>query len=159
MLEKQLVKTNQDIVQLFTILEPIWREVFTPIIGIDQVTYMMTNYQSIDNIKQEIASGAQYFLIRYKGENVGYTAYEETDTQIYISKLYLNNSVRGKGLSSQLFDWYDELGKGKVLHLNVNQGNEQAIKIYEHKGFKRVDERYVDIGEGYIMNDYVYEKN
>lgn len=159
MLEYYEVKTHEDIENLFKVVEVIWKEVFTPIIGSDQVSYMMVNYQSVKCIEKEINEGAHYLMLMYEGKCVGYTAYEESYEQVYISKLYLDSNYRGLGLSSEVFRFYDNLGKGKVLHLNVNQGNALAIAVYEHKGFKRVDERYVDIGEGYIMNDYIYEKD
>ncbi|MGO2083724.1 GNAT family N-acetyltransferase [Vagococcus sp.] len=158
MLEKQTIKTSIEVATLFNVLEKIWREVFTPIIGEKQVDYMMEHYQSKAAIQGEIEAGAQYFLLFSNGKPVGYTAYEETAEQIYISKLYLAANSRGKGLSSAVFDWYEELGKGKTLHLNVNQGNQLAIAVYEHRGFKQVGERYVDIGEGFVMNDFIYEK-
>lgn len=157
-LKKTPVKTSIEIKTLFNVVQPIWQEVFTPIIGNEQVAYMLENYQSIDNITTEIDNGTHYFLLSYDGKFVGYTAYEETDTQIYISKLYLSSELRGKGFSSDIFNWYEELGKGKTLHLNVNQGNKLAISVYEHRGFKCIGDRYVDIGAGYVMNDYIYEK-
>lgn len=158
-LTKLPVITNQGINQLFEVVQVIWKDVFTPIIGSEQVAYMLKNYQSIENITHEINEGARYFLLTYENQAVGYTAYEETEEHIYISKLYLAEGVRGKGLSSDIFNWYETLAKGKKLHLNVNQGNKLAISVYEHRGFERVGERYVEIGEGYIMNDYIYEKN
>lgn len=130
-LVKQEVKTVAEVEELFIVLERIWREVFTPIIGANQVEYMMENYQSPQNIMQEIEDGAHYFLLVLDGKPIGYTAYEINE----------------------------EIGKGKKLHLNVNQGNKLAISVYEHRGFERVGERYVDIGEGYIMDDYIYEKD
>lgn len=157
-LKKIPVKTDQEVTQLFSVVQNIWQEVFTPIIGSKQVDYMLKNYQSIENIQSEIAQDAHYFLLTYQDKFVGYTAYEESEEQIYISKLYLDSTLRGKGLTSDIFNWYEELAKGKKLHLNVNQGNELAIAVYEHRGFKRVGERYVDIGEDYVMNDYIYEK-
>ncbi|MGX7012790.1 GNAT family N-acetyltransferase [Vagococcus silagei] len=158
-LVKQEVKTATEVEELFIVLERIWREVFTPIIGANQVEYMMENYQSPQNIRQEIEDGAHYFLLTLDGKPIGYTAYEINDEQVYISKIYLGSESRGKGLSSEVFNWYEEIGKGKKLHLNVNQGNKLAISVYEHRGFERVGERYVDIGEGYIMDDYIYEKD
>lgn len=152
------VETNQDIEALFIVLKEIWEEVFTPIIGEKQVAYMMKNYQSIDNIKQEIEKGAQYYFLMYNQQAVGYTAYESTEDKIYISKIYIHQNYRGKGLMTKIFNWYFELGKGKTLYLNVNQGNQLAISVYEHFGFQQVGERYVDIGEGYIMNDFIYER-
>ncbi|MBO0475619.1 GNAT family N-acetyltransferase [Vagococcus sp. DIV0080] len=157
-LQKIPVTTTSDINTLFPVVTDIWQEVFTPIIGDKQVAYMLKNYQSIENITKEIKEGASYFLLILDDVPVGYTAYEETDDFIYISKLYLTSTLRGKGLSSDVFAWYESLATGKKLHLNVNQGNALAISVYEHKGFTRVGERYVDIGEGYVMNDYIYEK-
>lgn len=136
----------------------IWKEVFTPIIGAKQVAYMMKHYQSIENITQEIQEGVHYYFWELDNQPVGYTAYQDQGDKIYISKLYLNQSLRGKCLMSSVFDWYETLGKRKTLFLNVNQGNRLAISVYEHRGFIKVGERYVDIGEGYIMNDFIYEK-
>lgn len=157
-IEKVPVHTQQEIQQLFDVVQVIWQEVFTPIIGSEQVAYMLENYQSIENIQAEIDSGANYFLLFFDGEAVGYTAYEESDSQIYISKLYLTSKLRGKGLTSAIFNWYEQIGRGKTLHLNVNQNNKLAIQVYEHRGFIRVGERNVDIGEGYFMTDFIYEK-
>ncbi|MFW8052355.1 GNAT family N-acetyltransferase [Vagococcus fluvialis] len=157
-LQKIAVQSESEVQQLFDVVQDIWQEVFTPIIGEKQVAYMLKNYQSIENIQSEIANQANYFLLSYNDQFVGYTAYEETEEQIYISKLYLSSNLRGKGLSSCIFNWYEEIGEGKTLHLNVNQGNKLAIAVYEHRGFTQVGERYVDIGEGYVMNDYIYEK-
>ena len=157
-LKKIPVQSTEEVEELFQVVQEIWQEVFTPIIGEEQVRYMLKNYQSIEMIQSEIDNNARYFLLSYEGEPVGYTAYEETEEQIYISKLYLSSHLRGKGLSSNIFNWYEDLAKGKKLHLNVNQGNTLAIAVYEHRGFTQVGERYVDIGEGYVMNDYIYEK-
>lgn len=157
-LKKIAVHSPEEVTALFEVVQEIWQEVFTPIIGEKQVAYMLKNYQSIEMIQSEIDNGAHYFLLYLDELPVGYTAYEETEEQIYISKLYLSSSLRGKGLSSDIFNWYEEIGKGKTLHLNVNQGNKLAISVYEHRGFTRVGERYVDIGEGYVMDDYIYEK-
>lgn len=157
-LQKIPIQSTEEVTQLFDVVQEIWQEVFTPIIGEEQVAYMLKNYQSVEMIQAEIDNKAKYYLLSYNNKFVGYTAYEETKEQIYISKLYLTSTLRGKGLSSQIFNWYEEIGRGKTLHLNVNQGNKLAISVYEHRGFSRTGERYVDIGEGYVMNDYIYEK-
>ncbi len=96
--------------------------------------------------KRSPARSSLSFVIRRRPA-VGYTAYEETQQQIYLSKLYLHQSTRGKGYASQVFDWYEEITSGKTLHLNVNKQNQQAIAVYEHRGF-RVSERTVAIGSG-----------
>jgi ribosomal protein S18 acetylase RimI-like enzyme len=40
--------------------------------------------------------------------------------------------------------------------LNVNKNN-NAILAYEHLGFKKIQEERKEIGNGFIMDDYVYE--
>ena len=48
-------------------------------------------------------------FIKSEEKTVGYTAYEEINGKIYLSKLYLLNKVRGQGLTSSVFRWYEEL--------------------------------------------------
>ena len=43
------------------------------------------------------------------------------------------------------------------ITLTVNKYNLPAICIYEKVGFNRVDSIETDIGNGYVMDDYVYE--
>ncbi|WRS26377.1 GNAT family N-acetyltransferase [Oscillospiraceae bacterium MB08-C2-2] len=155
------IQTKQDVAELLPLLQKIWREVFPPIIGAEQTEYMLCHYQSPDNIMHEITDGAQYFLIEADGERVGYTAYEIRADHLFISKIYLLNSQRGKGLSSGLFDWLEnearKAGKNR-LHLHVNRKNQQAIAVYQHKGFAVVDSVDHDIGNGYVMDDFYMEK-
>lgn len=101
------VKNEKDLAVLMPLLKEIWSEVFTPIIGADQVAYMLANYQSQANIEDEMKKGAHYLLLVYDSKPVGYTAYEENEEEVYLSKLYLHANTRGKGFSSQVFDWYE----------------------------------------------------
>ena len=42
------------------------------------------------------------------------------------------------------------------IELNVNKNNE-TTGIYEKLGFKRIRSEVIDIGKGFVMDDYVYE--
>ncbi|WP_430612730.1 GNAT family N-acetyltransferase [Enterococcus sp. DIV0876] len=158
MLNKKIVQTAHDYQTLMDLIQSIWPEVFEPIIGKAQVDYMLAHYQSLEVIKKEIQAGAVYLILEADGQPVGYTAYEETDKQVYLSKLYLDKTTRGKGYASAIFDWYEALAQGKTLHLNVNKYNKQAIAVYEHRGFVKVGQRVADIGDGFVMDDYIFEK-
>lgn len=161
MLIRTAVQTHDEISDLFPVVEEIWREVFTPMIGPEQVDYMLIHYQSIPVIEKEIAAGAHYFGLRWQGELVGYTAYELKDDHIlYISKLYIKQAYRGKGLMAEIFKWYDDLAQTwqRKQQLRVNQANQNAIAVYQHRGFTIVKEQRVAIREGFVMTDYVLEK-
>ena len=45
-----------------------------------------------------------------------------------------------------------------ALYLNVNKHNENAIGFYRINGFSIVKEEVIDIGNGFVMDDYVFEK-
>jgi ribosomal protein S18 acetylase RimI-like enzyme len=44
------------------------------------------------------------------------------------------------------------------LWLQVNRGNAPAIAAYRKQGFRIVESRVFDIGNGFVMDDYVMEK-
>ena len=43
------------------------------------------------------------------------------------------------------------------ITLTVNKYNFVAVCAYEKLGFTRIGEAETDIGDGYIMDDYLYE--
>jgi RimJ/RimL family protein N-acetyltransferase len=45
-----------------------------------------------------------------------------------------------------------------VLYLTVNKGNVDSIAIYRRSGFEVREEAVFDIGNGYVMDDYVMAK-
>ncbi|WP_165004205.1 MULTISPECIES: GNAT family N-acetyltransferase [unclassified Enterococcus] len=154
--------TENELDELIAIIQEVWPEAFVPIIGQAQVAYMLATYQSKEQIKKELAEGVAYFLLKQEGETVGYTAYEHIDGKIYLSKLYLLDRVRGQGLTSSVFRWYEELAaqtEKKEIFLRVNQGNKQAIEVYKHEGFIITGELISAIGQGFQMVDYKMEKS
>lgn len=159
-MEKKKVETQNDIQALYPVVVEIWQEWFTPIIGAKQVDFMLHNYQSEKNIADEIKSGVHYFALIQENEIIGYTAYEIKNEVIYISKLYIKKQFRGQGLMRHIFDWYDSLSKALNFRqqLRVNRDNAQSVAIYEHRGFKIVATKDDEIGQGFIMNDYILEK-
>lgn len=98
MLEKVAV-TEKELDELVEVIHEVWPEAFTPIIGHKQVTYMLETYQSKEQIEKECAAGVNYFLLKLKERTIGYTAYEKMGSSIYLSKLYILQEVRGKGLT------------------------------------------------------------
>ena len=45
-----------------------------------------------------------------------------------------------------------------AMYLTVNKHNDIAIRAYEAKGFETIEAAETDIGEGFIMDDYIMEK-
>ena len=115
--------TENELDELMAVIQEVWPEAFVPIIGQKQVDYMLKTYQSKTDSKRTDRR-CVLLLLKSEEKTVGYTAYEEINGKIYLSKLYLLNKVRGQGLTSSVFRWYEELAaqtKERDL-LRVNQG-------------------------------------
>lgn len=94
---------------------------------------------------------------------VGYTGgHVETDTnRFFISKIYLRAEERGHGFASQTIRFYEDLCRARglaALYLTVNKHNDLGVRAYRGKGFETIDSVETDIGQGFIMDDFIMEK-
>ena len=102
-------------------------------------------------------------MLKLDGEIVGFANYYVTDdpAEVKLDKLYLAQEHQGRGLGSRLIDHVAEVSRrgGAVrLVLNVNKNNRASIRVYERNGFRIRQAVVVDIGNGFVMDDYVMEK-
>ena len=156
------IKIKSEIECLVGLIQEIWPEVFIPIIGKEQVDYMLVHYQGEVVITAEIENGVRYFFIENAGVPIGYFAYSLEEDYLAISKIYLKKSFRGLGLSSKVFSYFEEVArenKKKKLSLHVNRFNKQAVEVYLRQGFKIVKTVDQPLGEKFFLNDYCMEKS
>jgi len=138
----------------------IWREHYTPMIGIVQVEYMLEKFQNAEKILSDISTGGYRYFMAYDDDNlVGYCALKlEYETKgIFLSKFYVEKSNRGRGISRRMHDKLLEIAAEEGLNhiwLTVNKHNYDSIDIYKKLGFIIVDELIMDIGSGFSMDDY-----
>lgn len=155
------VQTEEDLRQLAALAKEIWEQHFTPIIGEAQVAYMLEQFQSYSALKRAVVEeGYRYWFLCRDGQIVGYTGVHPENGALFLSKLYLRQSERGKGLARQAFSFLCEFarqeGCGKIW-LTCNRNNLNSYQIYLHLGFSVVREQDAQIGNGFVMNDYVME--
>lgn len=92
---------------------------------------------------------------------IGFLAVQARDRELYLSKFYLVKEERGQGYARSMMALVARRGRElgcDCVRLNVNRNNYQAILAYEHLGFTRTGEQQTDIGSGFVMDDYVYER-
>jgi ribosomal protein S18 acetylase RimI-like enzyme len=161
MTEIILATTQEDCSTIDALAKTIWTEHYTPIIGQEQVSYMLNKFQSTKVIEQQIKDGASYYLLIYNENPVGYFSYSEKEDVLFLSKLYVLSTARGNGIGKKAMNFMEtkviELGLKKI-QLTVNKYNYNSIKAYEKMGFINVKAIVQDIGNGYVMDDYVLEK-
>lgn len=142
--------------------ETIWREYYTDLLGKAQVDYMLTHLQSAEAIRRQITKeGCRYFLLEWEGDLIGYTAFQEQEDALFLSKLYLLRPARGHGAASQTLAKLEQMAREKGLSriwLTVNRGNQNSIAFYLKKGFRILREEAAPIGGGFVMDDYIMEK-
>ncbi len=139
----------------------IWTGHYTPIIGPDQVNYMLTNFQSFNAINRQINhEGFSYYLICHQDNPIGYFAIVQREAALFLSKLYVKSDQRGRGYGRAAIDFIANRARELQLpkiSLTVNKYNTASIQFYQKSGFILMGPVVQDIGNGYIMDDYVFE--
>ena len=156
------VETEEQIKELCSLAKEIWNEYSICFISQEQIDYMLEKFQSEQVVKGQINfQNYQYYFMEEDGENIGYFAVQKQKDNLFLSKIYIKKDFRGKGFARKAFTnaiipITRELELPKIT-LTVNKYNFASIMVYEKLGFDRVDSKEFDIGNGYIMDDYIYE--
>jgi GNAT superfamily N-acetyltransferase len=142
--------------------EEIWPEHYAPIVGTEQVAYMLQKFQTPEAIAENIWDGTFYYLAQDHGKDVGYFAVraQEDQNELFLSKIYLRAEERGKGCGRQMLDYVETLArdmKFPKIGLKVHKRN-PSVAIYEKMGFKIAGPVIQDIGGGFILDDFKMEK-
>ncbi|HXX54237.1 MAG TPA: GNAT family N-acetyltransferase [Thermodesulfovibrionales bacterium] len=155
------VSTEKQIALVESLAQEIWTEHYIPIIGRAQVEFMLARFQSKESIADQIRDGFLYFLIEEDHQFIGYIGVLPQRDQLFLSKIYIKSSERGKGFGKTAVQFIENLAKEKRLKkivLTVNKNNKVAIKAYAKLGFKNIGSLIQEIGNGFIMDDYKLEK-
>lgn len=153
------VGTPEQRMELCQMAKGIWEEHYTPIIGADQVAYMLANFQSPEVLEKQMQDGYRYFYLTHNGEIAGYMGIQPQKDVCFLSKLYLKKEYRGKGIARRAIEDIAAMdSKWKKIRLTVNKHNDGSIAAYQKLGFATADSVVTDIGGGYVMDDYVMEK-
>ncbi len=156
------VMTEHQVELVESLAKEIWPEHYIPIIGRAQVDYMLERFQSKTAVLQQMMRGTLYFLIQENNERIGYMAVHPRGRELFLSKIYIKSSRRGKGHGRKAVQFAETLAKERGLSkivLTVNKNNVSSIKAYERFGFKKTGSVIQDIGNGFVMDDYKMEKS
>lgn len=153
------VSTESEINTIVGLAKIIWNDHYVSIIGKDQVSYMLGKYQTSKAINAQINDeGYEYFLIIADELTVGYIGIIPRHNELFLSKFYILDSERGKGIGHAGLEFLIARCKSSgsdFITLTVNKNNLSAILAYEKMGFEKYGEIVSDIGAGYVMDDYL----
>jgi GNAT superfamily N-acetyltransferase len=162
-MENELVirKADEDDINTIGYLaQVIWPETYADILSAEQIDYMMKLFYSPAALAKQMKKHS-FLVAELDEEAVGFASYSVTQQPgIYrLHKLYVQPGMKGRGIGSALIRFILEALEPvhiTALELNVNRYNSARL-FYEKLGFKVVREEDIDIGNGYLMNDYVMQ--
>ncbi len=150
--------------QVRELAHAIWPQVYPGIISRDQIDYMLRQRYALEVLKADAEiKGMCYALIRGNGPVLGFVAFESRahEDEAFLHKLYLLPEAAGRGLGAAALNWVSEQAatRGlKRLRLFVNKRNVQAVRAYLRNGFVFDQDVITDIGDGFVMDDFVMVK-
>lgn len=142
--------------------QEIWNDCYKDILSQEQIDFMLNMMYNVEKINEGIANGEHWEILKADNEPVGYLHYKDEDQKVFLSKIYLKQAPTYSGLGQvmleHVIDHAIEANKTSI-YLTVNKNNQKAIRFYERNEFIRKKSETFDIGNGYVMDDYIYEKN
>ncbi len=149
----------KNITELANLASEIWHEYWVEILTPEQIDYMVENFQSEKAISNQIKNENYiYFFINVDNENAGYIGLSKKQDHLFLSKLYIKKEFRHKGLGTKAFDFIKNFAKENNytnIILTVNKYNTNTINAYKKWQFKEIDSVVTDIGNGFVMDDYI----
>lgn len=157
---EQLNTQNIDVVNELAHL--IWPHTFKDILTQDQIDYMLGWMYDLGTLQEQVQTGHLFYVIKEFNTPKGFIGlepnYPDAD-YLRIHKCYVLPSEQGKGFGRKLITKAMDVAFDldlKKLHLNVNRYN-KSLDFYKHIGFEVIGEEDIDIGKGYLMEDYIME--
>jgi GNAT superfamily N-acetyltransferase len=156
--------TSKDIKLIKEIAYGSWPNTYGAILSKEQIDYMLNLFYSEENLSENLNKKGHNFILVHEGVNcIGFASYEHNyldKNWTRLHKIYLLPEAQGKGAGKLLIDTIENLAKENhsvVISLNVNKFN-KALSFYQKIGFKVVSEEDIELDFGYLMEDYVMEK-
>ncbi|MEZ5275819.1 MAG: GNAT family N-acetyltransferase [Opitutaceae bacterium] len=142
----------------------VWKIHYPGIITEGQIDYMLARGYAIPTLEAELEAGIAFPLLWSDGNLIGLASFGPGGRQAEakLHKLYLDPDFHGHGLGQKLLSWIEAEAVGRGFNrivLQVNKQNTKAIAAYRRRGFTVRTSLVVDIGGGYLMDDYLMEKD
>ena len=143
----------------------IWQSAYAGIISQDQIDYMLAQRYNSERLLAELAqSGLWWDQAFIDGERAGFCSCYLTDQsgEIKLDKVYVHPGRQRSGIGAALIERVLAHGRDHGCHtlvLAVNKQNSKAIAAYEKSGFSVREAVRVDIGGGFVMDDFIMTRS
>jgi N-acetylglutamate synthase-like GNAT family acetyltransferase len=137
-----------------------WPIAYGSYISKAQLDYMLDMMYSDNSLQDQINNGHQFYIAEHNNIAVGFASVsKEEENACKLNKLYVLPSAQktgaGKALLLKTIEYATSYVAG-CLYLQVNKQN-NAQHFYSKHGFTVREASILEIGGGYIMDDYIME--
>ena len=156
--------STNDIAIIQNIAYQTWPETYGEILSKAQLDFMLNKFYSEENLVSNFRNNHLFFIIEDHKFPIGFLGIEHNynnEMATKIHKIYILPNNQGKGIGKICIDFVIDLAKVKGLEkvtLNVNKFN-KALNFYEKNGFKIIKDVDIEIGNGFLMEDFIMEKS
>jgi len=151
-----------DIAAVIELAGVIWRHHYPGIISMEQIEYMLAQRYTSALIRAQMQSGKAWWdEAVLDGRIIGFAQYEPCERSMKLDKLYVHQDYQRLGYGGRMLAHVEDEARRRgfgAVRLNVNKHNVKSIAAYRKNGYAVVETVVADIGRGFVMDDYVMEK-
>lgn len=149
-----------DIATIREIANITWPVAYGSYISKAQLDYMLNMMYSDNSLLEQMNKGHQFYIAEQHNNPIGFASVsKEEEKSCKLNKLYVLPTAQktgaGKALLQKSID-YAISHAANCLYLQVNKQN-NAQHFYSKHGFTVREASILEIGGGYIMDDYIME--
>jgi diamine N-acetyltransferase len=149
-----------DIATIREIANITWPVAYGSYISKAQLDYMLDMMYSDSSLLEQINKGHQFYIAEQESTPIGFASVsKEEDNSCKLNKLYVLPTSQKTGAGKALLHTainYATSHAASCLYLQVNKQN-NAQHFYRKHGFTVREASILEIGGGYIMDDYIME--
>jgi N-acetylglutamate synthase-like GNAT family acetyltransferase len=149
-----------DIAIIREIANITWPDAYGSYISQAQLDYMLDMMYSDASLIEQINKGHQFYIAEHNNTALGFASVsQEADNACKLNKLYVLPTAQKTGAGKVLLYKAIEYATAHgacCLYLQVNKQN-NAQHFYSKHGFTIREASILEIGNGYIMDDYIME--
>lgn len=153
--------SESEVPDLIALAQKIWLTHYPGIISDAQIEYMLAQRYHEAQIRAEISGGDLWWDVLWTENKMSaFASYfmSETPGEMKLDKLYVHPCMQRRGYAGMLIARVLEIMRERKMHcltLAVNKRNTTAIAAYRRYGFRIADTVVKDIGNGFVMDDYI----
>lgn len=157
--------TPQDVPLIHRLAKEVFFVTYEPLQPKEKVAYLFNIMYSEVALTEQMEKKKHTFLLAEDASGyLGYASYEfnyQGSGKTKIHKIYVMPGAQGKGVGKEMINSIAKIARQnevEILLLDVFRHN-PAIQFYEKLGFKKVGERITEVGNSFVMDDFVMEMN